>query len=130
MADLLAGEQPAVVEQRYRLKSGTARDWKRNMKAQYPTPDPTNHPTDDLTPTTVRRPAIEAQQQAIGAVILDLLRAKFEASAAIARHARDNPAWLAEQSAAELAALGQWLDGSAFAIGDRLASASESDAAD
>jgi transposase-like protein len=114
LADLAAGEQPAVVAERYGLSRDVVKMWKQR------------HVTDPVTktvtsPVTVQ-PKVIAQQIAIGELILDLLRAKLQASAAIAEAAR-NPAWLAEQPAAELAALGQWLDASAFAIGDRLAGA-------
>jgi transposase-like protein len=125
-ADLLAGEQPAVVAAKYGLKPEQVRDWKRNLKNRQ------GHPTDIPTaPTpypTARRPTLEAQQQHIGAIVLDLLRAKLEASAAIAYHATHNRAWLEKQSAAELATLGQWLDSTALAIGDRLAGAAPADA--
>jgi hypothetical protein len=64
------------------------------------------------------------QRTQIGDAILDLLRAKLEASCAIARAVSD-PAWLRTQSGSDLAALGEWLDSTAFAIGDRLASRKE-----
>jgi hypothetical protein len=115
LADLAAGEQPAVVAERYGLDRETVKKWKQRQLSPNLSPvSPSGVP--------IIRPKIEAQQIAIGELILDLLRAKLQASAAIAEAAR-NPAWLAEQPAAELAALGQWLDASAFAIGDRLAGA-------
>jgi hypothetical protein len=120
LADLQAGEQPAIVAARYRLDAATVRKWKER------------HVTQDVTPVTpavtpIRRPSVEAQERAIGAIILDLLRAKLEASRAIADYARNNPAWLAQQPAAELAAFGQWLDTTALAIGDRLAGGARRD---
>lgn len=112
LADLHAGEQPAVVAAKYGIDSATVRQWK------------TRYVTDVVTPVTAtepaRRPALEAQKASIGETILDLLRAKLKASQAIADAAAD-PDWLRKQPAAELAALGQWLDATAFAIGDRLA---------
>jgi hypothetical protein len=119
MADLLAGDQPAVVAARYHLNPATVRSWRMRLDA---TQRATQRATPDATPdaTLARRPKTETQQQAIGTLILDLLRAKLEASAAIARAAQ-NPDWLAGQSAADLAALGTYLDQSAFALGDRLA---------
>lgn len=60
----------------------------------------------------------------IADLLLELLAAKLEASRAIAdgaRAAMSNPAWLARQDAAGVAALGQWLDSSALDLGDRLA---------
>lgn len=117
LADLMAGEQPAVVAERYGIDRETVKSWKRRYVAPGDAPiAPTSAP--------VQKPAIERQQQAIGAIILDLLRAKLEASRAIAQAAND-PAWIKLQPAAELAVFGQWLDASAFAIGDRLASASQ-----
>jgi hypothetical protein len=114
LADLQAGEQPAIVAAKYSLDAAMVRKWKER------------HVTSDVTPVTRDvtpvRPTVEAQQRAIGSIVLDLLRAKLEASRAIAEAAK-NPAWLAEQPAAELAAFGQWLDSTAFAIGDRLAGA-------
>lgn len=124
LADLMAGEQPAVVAERYGIDRETVKSWKRRYVAPDDAP---------IAPTVapIVRPALEAQQRAIGAIVLDLLRAKLEASRAIAEAAK-NPAWLAEQPAAELAVFGQWLDASALAIGDRLAGAGrrEPDASD
>jgi hypothetical protein len=112
LADLQAGEQPAVVAARHKIDPDVVRQW----KARYVTADVTH-----VTPAKpVVKPSIEVQKRTIGELVLDLLAAKLEASAAIARAASD-PAWLERQSPAELAALGQWLDSTAFAIGDRLA---------
>ncbi len=120
LADLAAGEQPAIVAERYGFDRETVKKWKQRLVSPRTSPlSPSNVP--------IVRPKIEAQQIAIGELILDLLRAKLQASAAIAKAARD-PAWLAQQPAAELAALGQWLDASAFAIGDRLAGGARRDA--
>lgn len=113
MADLLAGEQPAVVAERHGLNPATVRSWKLRTEI-------VPAATGNATPATVQRPAIERQQAEIGALVLDLLAAKLRASEAIAKAATDE-AWLKQQPASELAALGQWLDDTAFAIGDRLA---------
>lgn len=118
LADLHAGEQPAVVAAKYGIDAAKVRVWKQR------------YVTSDVTPVTapepIRRPALEAQKVSIGETILDLLRAKLKASQAIAAAAAD-PDWLREQPASELAALGQWLDATAFAIGDRLAGARRAD---
>lgn len=111
IADLQAGEQPAVVAERYGLEMSTVRVW----KARFVTVSETQH----VAPAPVR-PTIERQQAEIGALVLDLLAAKLKASQAIAEAASDQ-AWLKQQAASELAALGEWLDTTAFAIGDRLA---------
>lgn len=122
LADLYAGEQPAVVAERYGISANTVKQWKKRYVTDIVTVTPSAVP--------IVRPAVEAQQRQIGAIVLDLLRAKLEASAAIAEHARHNPAWLNSQSAAELAVFGQWLDGTALAIGDRLAGARSADDSD
>lgn len=117
LADLYAGEQPAVVAERYRISPATVRSWKlRTVRTA------TEHATEHATRNaTIARPMVEAQQHAIGVIILDLLAAKLQASAAIARIATSNPEWVWKQSGSELAAFGQWLDNTALAIGDRLA---------
>ena len=120
LADLLAGDQPAIVAERYGLDRNTVKQWKQ----RYVTGDVTAQPVR----APVQKPALEAQKAHIGETILDLLRAKLQASQAIAEAVAD-PGWLQRQSAAELAALGQWLDGTAFAIGDRLAGRRPGDSA-
>lgn len=109
IAELHAGEQPAIVAERYGIDPAKVRVWKQRYVTESVTP-----------PVTVRQPSVERQQQEIGALILDLLAAKLQASAAIAK-AASNEAWLRSQSGSELAVLGEWLDTTAFAIGDRLA---------
>lgn len=112
IADLYAGDPPQIVADRYRLNPATVRSWKlREVSAAPLQIDATQHAT----------PAA-SQREHIGELVIELLRAKLEASQAIAR-ATSNAAWLDRQSAAELALFGEWLDGSAFAIGDRLAGA-------
>lgn len=110
LADLHAGEQPAIVAERHGLEMGTVRQW----KARYVTEVVTQRGTIEA------RPSLERQHQQIGELVLDLLAAKLKASAEIAKAASD-PDWRAKQSGSELAAFGEWLDATAFAIGDRLA---------
>lgn len=113
IADLLAGEQPAIVAERYGIDQSTVRSWRRRYVA-------TDSATQLTDATPVQRPALIAQKAHIGELVIDLFTTKLKASAALAAAVSD-PVWLAKQSAAELAVLGQWLDSSAFAIGDRLA---------
>lgn len=112
IADLLAGEQPAVVAAKYGIDAATVRVWKQRYV--------TGNVTDVTPPVTPIQPALVAQKHYIGELIIDLFRAKLKASAALAEAVTDS-VWLAKQSASQLAELGQWLDSSAFAIGDRLA---------
>lgn len=73
--------------------------------------------------TEARRPRTREE---IGGLLIDLLAAKLEASRAVAdaaRAAMQSPAWLARQSAEGVATLADYLDRSAFALGDRLAGA-------
>jgi hypothetical protein len=114
LADLTAGEQPAVVAAKYGLDAAQVRVWKQ----RYVTGG--DSPVTPVTPAPVVKPAIEAQHQRIGELVLELLSTKLEASQAVARAALD-PEWRNRQTAAELAAFGAWLDSTAFAIGDRLA---------
>lgn len=69
------------------------------------------------------RPPVDFQS-----LLYDLLRAKLEASHAVAEASRallSNPAWVARQDAAGLEALGAYLDESAMNLGDRLAAATQ-----
>ena len=116
MADLVAGEQPAVVADRYGINRQTVKAWRIRMQ-------PAMQPPPPLTSPQIQ-PLVEARKQHIGEIVLDLLRAKLEASQAIAKAAQ-NAAWIDRQSAADLAEFGDWLDRSAFAIGDRLAGRSQ-----
>lgn len=112
IADLQAGDQPAIVAERYGINNNTVKQWKSRYVTEVVTDVPDR--------VTVQKPALERQKTQLGEIILDLLAAKLEASKAIAEAARD-PAWLRKQSATELATLGAYLDSTAFAIGDRLA---------
>src|SRR5690349_8900133 len=100
IADLLTGEQPAVVAKRYGLPGGLVRKWKFRLG----TPDGTLHGTADGTdsvfvdaadassastkaPRAVTiRPAIEAQQLELGELVLQSLRAKLLATQRIAEY--------------------------------------------
>lgn len=69
--------------------------------------------------------------EAIGDLLMALLAAKLRASRAVAEGAAalmHSPGWLAQQPAEGLAQLGEYLDGSAMALGDRLASRGGNDA--
>jgi len=112
LADLLNGDQPAVVAARYGIPGGTVRQW----KARLVTPDVTQSVTAPVT----ARPAIEAQQLALGALVMENLRAKLLATQKIAEHAATTP-WLEKQTAADVAELFEVLDRSATGILDRLA---------
>jgi len=111
LADLYAGEQPAVVAARYGFDGATVRQWKSRLV------------TPDVTPpvTVIRRPELEMQQLAIGDLVLDNLRAKLIATQRIAEHAATST-WLDKQTAADVAELFERLDQSAIGILDRLAS--------
>jgi hypothetical protein len=114
LADLHAGDTPQIVAERYRLNPATVRSWKlREVQATALQARATEHAT-----------TIATQRERIGDLVIDLLRAKLEASQAIAKAAQ-NTAWIDRQSAADLAEFGDWLDRSAFAIGDRLAGRSQ-----
>lgn len=118
IADLTAGEQPAIVADRYGIDTAKVRVWKQRYVTQSVT---------DVTPVTAPSvPPVQLekirQQNRIGELVLELLAAKLEASQAIAQQAND-VAWRKQQRAGELAAFGQWLDQSALALGDRLAGA-------
>lgn len=128
-ADLLTGDQPAIVAQRYGLDPALVRKWKQRLSS---TPDVTPNVTPHVTPVTMSRPesavspprypAREAQQATIADLVLQNLMAKLEATQQIALHV-SNADWLNKQSASQLAELFECLDRSAVAILDRLASA-------
>lgn len=120
IADLHGGEQPAVVAERYGVDRNTVKQWKlRHVTNAVPNvPDPVTDVPSVKAP--IVKPVLERRNRLIGTIIFDLLAAKLEASEAIAKAASD-PTWITRQSGSELAALGEWLDSTAFAIGDRLA---------
>jgi transposase-like protein len=123
IADLQAGEQPALVAQRYGLSSAMVRDWKREYVVKHPTGIPTDiqHPTPGH-PVAIR-PSIEQAQFDIAQLIRENLEAKLIATKRIAEYAANSPEWLEKQSAAELGELFERIDRSAIAILDRMAGA-------
>lgn len=128
LADLLTGDQPAVVAARYGLPSGTVRQWKNRLV--------TDGVTESVTPSVTRpgrvvtiRPAIDAQQLEIGELVMDALRAKVIATQRIAEYVTQ-PAWFDKQTAAEVAELFEALDRSAVSILDRLSRHRTDDPAD
>jgi transposase-like protein len=125
IADLLSGDPPAEVAQRYRLNRNTVKSWASRLSADAPSASDTPRfaSTDAPGDQALAVPAL-ATEHTIGGLLLELLAAKLKASQAIAQAASD-PAWLDRQSAADLAALGEYLDRSAFSLGDRLATAAQ-----
>jgi transposase-like protein len=119
IADLLSGDSPAEVARRYSIDPANVRQW----KARYVTASVTDTPVFVTPGVTLPTPQIGTQHE-IGRILLDLLATKLKASQAIAEAASD-PAWLDRQSAADLASLGEYLDRSAFSLGDRLATATQ-----
>lgn len=123
LADLLNGDQPAVVAARYKLNPTTVRSWKARLDLPTATGDATG------VATVIRQPAIEAQQLAIGDLVLASLRAKLLATQKIAEHAATTP-WLEKQSAADVAQLFEVLDRAAIGILDRMAQSGRADDSD
>lgn len=119
IADLLTGEQPAVVAERYDLNPATVRSWKARLETSA-TPGATPHATPAAT--VVRRPVVDARQQTLAELVEANLRAKLIATQRIAEHVtRDE--WLDKQTAADVGELFGVLDRSAIGILDRLAGA-------
>src|SRR4030095_7730086 len=85
IADLLTGDQPAVVAARYGIAGSTIRQWKRRMV--------TSHVTRPVTAHVIRQPAIEAQQLELGELVMLNLRAKLIATQRIAENATSTE-WL------------------------------------
>jgi hypothetical protein len=118
LADLMSGIQPAVVAADYGLPSGTVRSW----KARLDLPDATGVATGGegvATGVARRQPAMEAQQLALGDLIMANLRAKLIATQKIAEYATTTT-WLNNQTAADVATLFDALDRSAIGIGGDL----------
>ena len=116
MADLLAGEQPAVVAERYKLNPATVRSWKLR--------DDATIIATDATPVARQiRPSVEDRKQRIAELILDLLAAKLEASQRLTVYLSD-PGFVAKQKVEQLVALNDYFDRTALTLGDRLAGAS------
>lgn len=119
IADLMDGEQPAIVAERYRADGVTASQ-ARKWKQRFVTPSVTESVTPSVTKPPIRRPAVELQQLEIGELIMANLRAKLVATQRIAEHVTI-PTWLDKQGASDMATLFEALDRSAVGILDRLA---------
>jgi DNA-binding transcriptional regulator LsrR (DeoR family) len=127
LADLLAGDQPAIVAQRYGLNRDTVNKWKQRLSTHLSVDMSTDMSTDKCVDTPsetslVRRPTIEDRQTRIGELIIELLEARLAAQLAIARHVETNDAWIFAQSAADMASLDAHLHRTAVDTLDRLAS--------
>lgn len=124
IADLLTGDQPAIVAERYQLKAATVRSWKARLDGTRATPVATEgRGVATGVATVMQRPALLAQQQTIGDMIMENLRARLLATQRIAEYATTT-SWLNNQNAADLATLLEALDRSTIGILDRLARAS------
>lgn len=121
IADLLTGDQPAIVAERYGIPAGTVRQWKKRLV--------TPAVTQSVTAPVTARPAIERAQLDIATLVLDNLRAKLIATQKIAEHVT-TPTWLEKQNAADVAALFETVDRAAVAILDRMARGSRADDTD
>ena len=131
MADLLNGDQPAVVAKRYGINVATVRSWKNRFEIVNPDDNATvlpSHATDNATVATPRQqPNLQQQQYDLGQLIFQNLRAKLEATQKIVEQVDDHD-WRSKQSATGLAELFQAIDDSAVRILDRVASRPRSDA--
>lgn len=116
LADLHAGEQPAVVAERY----GISRDMVKMWKQRYVTDVVTI--ADNANVSVIHRPQLEAQQIELGELVMLNLRSKLIATQRIADYA-SSPAWLDKQNASDVAELFEVLDRTAVNILDRLAAA-------
>lgn len=124
IADLLSGEQPAVVAERYALDRGMVKTWKQRHVSNVVTAEApvvtTSMPPDDLPVTQQARPSIAARQAQVVELVYETLIAKLTATQRLAEHVtRDE--WLDKQSAGGVAELGQWLDSTARATLELLA---------
>lgn len=118
MADLMDGEQPAIVAERYDLNPATVRSWKARLDLPA-TADATGG-QGVATGVAIRQPAVEAQQLAIGELIMASLRAKIYATQKIAEYVT-TPAWLDKQTATDVAELFETIDRAAVSVLDRMA---------
>ena len=114
IADLQAGEQPAVVALRY----GVSRGMVKMLKQRFVTNVVTI--TDGNTASVIHRPALEMQQLELGELVMMNLRAKLIATQRIADYA-SSPAWLDKQNASDVAELFAVIDRAAISVLDRLA---------
>jgi hypothetical protein len=120
LADLMNGDQPAVVAARYKLNPTTVRSWKARLDLPTATGDATR-----VAPA-FRQPAIERAQLDMADLVLNNLRAKLIATQKIAEYVT-TPAWLQKQSAADVAELFETIDRAAVGILDRMAQHSRAD---
>ncbi len=118
IADLMAGDQPAIVAQRYGVNRNTVQQWKQRMS---PLLSPNMSTIVSPEATIIHRPTTEQRQVRISELIIEVLEARLEAQLAITRHVQTNDTWLAKQTAADLAALDGHLHRTAVDVLDRLA---------
>lgn len=126
LADLMTGEQPAVVAERYQLPRETVKSWKRRLDLG-PGAPAVHAPGAPIAPGAPAAldpaPAVyslHAQQARVVALVYENLIAKLTATQKLAEHAtRDE--WLSRQSAEGVAVLGGWLDSTARATLELLA---------
>jgi hypothetical protein len=111
LADLLSGEQPAVVAARYGLNRQTVKAWKTRIAGDL---QPTMQPPNTVVVQPIRHPSIEDYQRRIHDLMYRLLIAKLEASERLAQHTTTG--WLNSQSADGVAELGDYLDRTAAGI--------------
>lgn len=122
IADLMDGEQPAIVAEKYGIDAAKVRVWKQ----RYVTPDVTENITPGVTngrPVYVQSPQRDRAQLAIAELVMENLRAKLIATQRIVEYASNNPAWLEKQTAADVGELFERIDRSSIAILDRMATA-------
>lgn len=143
MADLCAGDSPATIAQRYRINAATVRSWKSRladdlsqaerasaeMEVESVPPPATQHATPAATHEIIATPAtpqmqrttLVQRQMRIADLIIENLEARLAASLAISNHVKNNPQWVGQQSASELATLDEHLHRTSVDILDRLA---------
>jgi uncharacterized protein YegL len=97
------------------LKVETVRTWKNRLGSKTIAPIETDSETVIVDRETVKRPSIEAHQQRVIDLVYRNLIAKLEATEHLAQ-LTNNDTWLTKQSAADVAELGTWLDGTAGAV--------------
>lgn len=120
LADLHAGDQPAVVAERYGLPRNTVKSWRVRLDA--PAVAPAHASADAPAPRRIVRPAEDLRNLTLAELVEANLRAKLIATQRIAEHVtRDE--WLAQQNATAVAELFEAIDRSAIGVLDRLAAA-------
>lgn len=122
LADLQAGEMPAVVADRYGLDREVVKKWKTRYVPAH-VPDVGAVPVPPSRPVLLQRPALERAQLGIAELVMKNLEAKLLATQRIAEYAANSPAWLDKQTAADVGELFERIDRSAIAILDRMATA-------